>query len=140
MVLEQDPPDGGHGERDRMVSPEEEPEPRDPVLAVLPDPEDQRFDVRRGAKRTHPGSWQAGFQALESLALIPTEPFIEKSPRDSKEPTGTADIATDLFIVLQHAEAGGRTLGSLSIPNASPSPGPPFARPHQRAGSVRASP
>ena len=38
-VLAQDPPDGGHGERDRMVPPEEEPEPRDPVLAVLPDPE-----------------------------------------------------------------------------------------------------
>src|SRR5215467_12504822 len=59
-----------------------------------------------------PGARQAGFQALESLALIPTAPFIEKSPRDSKEPTGTADIATDLFLVLQHAEAGGRTLAS----------------------------
>jgi len=69
--------------------------------------------VRNGLTRGPGRRW---FQALESLALIATAPFIEQSPRDSKEPKGPADIAADLFIVLQHAEAGGRTPGSLSIP------------------------
>src|SRR5215813_6218328 len=75
MVLAQDPPDRGHGERDRIVPPKEEPQPRDPIL---PDPKDQRFDVRWGAKRTHPRPRQPGSQARESVALVPTAPFVEK--------------------------------------------------------------
>jgi len=110
MLLAQDPPDGGHGERDRMVSPEEEPEPRDPVLAILPDPETSA-SMCGGCETDSPG-----------------------------EPTGPADVAADLFMVLQHAEAGCRPLGSLTVPNRSPRPGAPLTSPNERVDSVRAIP
>ncbi len=46
-----------------------------------------------------------------------------------KKPTRPADIAADLFEVLQHAQAGGRPLGLLPIAKDSLHPGPPFASP-----------
>ena len=75
------------GERDGMIPPEEEPQPRDPVLAFLSYPQDQRFDVRRGAKRTHPGPGQPGPQPVEALTLVPSAPFVEEGARNPEEPT-----------------------------------------------------
>ena len=60
------------------MPPEEEPRPRDPVLAFLSYTQDQRFDVRRGAKRTHLEPGQPGPQPVEPFALVPSAPFVEE--------------------------------------------------------------
>src|SRR5215467_12847308 len=123
-----------------MIPPEEEAQPRDAVLALLPYAEHKRLDVRRCPKRTHAGLRQPRSQAFEPLALVPSAPFVEEGARNAEEPTGTADIAADLFKVLKHAQAGRRSLGPLPIPNDSLHPGPPFASTLEGTDNVRASP
>src|ERR1700737_1409330 len=141
VVLAQDPPNGRRGQRDGMIPPKEGPQPRDPVLAFLPDTQHQRFDVRRCPKRTNPGPGQPGLQALEPLALVPSAPFVEEGARNPEEPTGTADGTAELLKVLEDAQGGRRPLGPLPVANHSVHPGPPFASPPlEGAGSVRASP
>jgi hypothetical protein len=85
-----------------MIPPEEEPQPWDPVLPFLPYAKHQRLDVRRCPKRTHAGPRQPGPQAFKPLALVPSAPFVEEGAGNPEEPTGTVDIAADLFKVLKH--------------------------------------
>src|SRR6185503_5779427 len=126
-VFAQNPPESWRGERDGMIPPEEEPQPRDPVLAFLSYTKHQCFDVRRGPKRTHPGPGQPGLQAFEPLTLVPSAPFVDEGARNPEEPTRPADIAAHLLKVLKHAQAGGRPLGPLPVAKDSLHPGPPFA-------------
>jgi len=62
-------------------------------------------------------------------AVVPSAPLVEEGARNAEEPTRPADIATDLFEVLQHAQAGGCPLGPLLVANDSLHPGPPFTSP-----------
>jgi len=114
-LFAQDPPDRRCRQRDGMILTEEEPQARNPVLAFLPDTKHQRFDVRRGPKRAHPGPGQPGPQAVQPLMLVPSAPVVEEGARDPDEPTRPADIAADLFEVLKHAPAGRRPPGPPSV-------------------------
>ena len=108
-----------------------------PVLAFLPDPEDEGHDVRRRGEGMVLGARAAVAESVNSMSSVASQPDVKLPPGDSEEPTSGAHVSRHLLAVLNAAETKPRLAILLDLPRCLSHFVPPSVRSRDSTPTVQ---